>query len=129
MELLAVYGTLKRGCGNHKYLSGSKFIGTGITLEKFVLVVSVIPYCIPANLAGENGKYANQIHVEVYEVNEEKLEEIDELEGHPFWYKREKVKVKLENGGVVDAWFYIYYHKIEGKIIFNDDGTASYECK
>ena len=129
MELLAVYGTLKRGCGNHKYLSNSRFVGAGVTLDKFVLVVSFIPYCVPIDLAGEMGKYASQIRVEVYEISKEKLEEIDELEGHPFWYKREKVKVRLEDGEIVDAWFYIYPHKIEGKIVSNKDGTASYECK
>ncbi len=129
LELLAVYGTLKRGCGNHKYLSDSKFVGTGVTLEKFVLVVSVIPYCIPIDSAGEMRKYASPIHVEVYEVSAEKLERIDELEGHPFWYKRKKVDVKLENGKIVKTWFYIYPNRIQGKIISNGEGIASYDCK
>ena len=117
MPLLAVYGTLKRNYANHeKYLRGCRFVGTGWTVEKYVLVDDGIPFCIPPEIYGPGAKPVN-IRVEVYDISDEKLSEIDELEGHPNWYIRKKVKVKLDGDGVVEAWFYEYPERVKGKVI------------
>jgi gamma-glutamylcyclotransferase (GGCT)/AIG2-like uncharacterized protein YtfP len=46
------------------------------------------------------------IHGEVYGVNEAILARLDLLEGHPDWYRRELIPVRLFNGQIIDAWIY-----------------------
>jgi len=81
-----VYGTLKRGFGNHHFLRSSKYIGIGRTKELFSLYAEVIPYAF---------KYENvsNIHGKIYEVDNYTLAELDALEGHPRWYQREEVTI------------------------------------
>ena len=100
---LFVYGTLKRGFYNHYFLEGAEFIGKAITVDKYSLYVKgFIPYVL------KSPKISN-IKGEVYLVNEDTLQKIDILEGHPYEYKREKIKVKLEDSDeVIHAWMYFY---------------------
>jgi len=98
-ELLFVYGTLKRGFGNHIYLEGTRFLGRAETVEKYALYEVGIPYVV-------KGEGVSTIKGEVYEVGREELSAIDRLEGHPRHYKREKVRVRLEDGREVEAWLY-----------------------
>ncbi len=49
---------------------------------------------------------------ELYEVDEKTLYEIDDLEGHPEEYKREKTRIILENGEEIEAWMYFYPEKL-----------------
>ena len=127
MPYLAVYGTLKKGHSNHDvYLKDAKFIGKGITVEKYVLVEQVIPFCIPPNKVEGGEKIASRIKVEVYEVNEETLRKIDKLEGHPNWYIRKLIDIEMETGETVKAWFYEYPQRIEGRIIRGVNGVAEF---
>ena len=125
--LLAVYGTLKKGYANHdRYLKDAKFIGRGLTLNKYILVIAGVPFCIPIDVYGCCEELAGKLGVEVYEVGEEMLKKIDLLEGHPNWYKRILVDVELEDGEIVKAWLYIYPKKIEGDIIEPKDGVVEF---
>lgn len=101
MERLFVYGTLKRGFGNHDLLSESRFLGKAVTKDKYALYESGIPFVF---------KYqpVSRIKGEVYEVSNDTLTNIDALEGHPYWYRREKVPVILEDGREMEAWIYFY---------------------
>lgn len=98
-ELLFVYGTLKRGFGNHWYLEKAKFLGNAETVEKYALYEVGIPYVVKE-------EKISTIKGEVYEVGRAELTAIDKLEGHPKYYRREKVRVRVENGDEVEAWFY-----------------------
>jgi gamma-glutamylcyclotransferase (GGCT)/AIG2-like uncharacterized protein YtfP len=55
-----------------------------------------------------NNEYAEYPIVgEVYEVNKVQLSNLDRLEGHPDWYRREPIKVIFdENQEVVEADIY-----------------------
>jgi len=44
---------------------------------------------------------------ELYEVDNEVLEALDRLEGHPRFYRRERTEVLVGNRRV-DAWIYLY---------------------
>ena len=89
-----VYGTLKKGFGNHILLEGSKFLGYAKTNPLFTMVsLGGFPAVI---IDGETS-----IQGEVYEVNEEALRSLDRLEGHPNWYKRIEVVTDL-----CKAWMY-----------------------
>lgn len=104
-NLFAVYGSLKKNYGNHSILSDSEFLGTGETKEEYdMLSFGYYPGVI-------NGD--NKVQVEVYKVTDVKtLLSLDHLEGHPSFYEREKVSIKLDSGEDVVAWMYsIRKHK------------------
>ncbi len=111
-HLVFVYGTLKKGFGNHYLLENSKFIGRAKTKEKYKMTANGIPFV-------SKSKAVSHIIGEVYEVDDETLEKLDFLEDHPDWYKREKVKVVLEDGKELEAW--LYFNEIsEGEYLIPD---------
>ena len=95
----AVYGTLRKGFGNHHYLEGATFVGKGVTKDKYTLRARGIPF------VGKTPRH--NVTVEVYDVSDERMiRDIDALEGHPQWYKREEIPVILQDGSEVMAWLY-----------------------
>ena len=110
-NVVAVYGTLKKGYGNHRYyLTDSKFVGSGKTKDKYPLVVEGLPY-----LVDEKGKGHN-VSVEVYKVNDKTFAELDRLEGHPKWYCRRQIPIMV-NGKQVMCWIYFNVQTIStGKV-------------
>ena len=80
---VACYGTLRPGFGNNRLLVDSEHIGTGKTIEKYTLRASGIPFVSKDPL--------HSVVVDVYKVDEPTLKNLDSLEGHPEWYKREQI--------------------------------------
>jgi gamma-glutamylcyclotransferase (GGCT)/AIG2-like uncharacterized protein YtfP len=133
---IAVYGTLKKGFSNYyNYLLNSKHIGKGITESKYPLVVHGLPYMIDEEGVGHN------VQVDVFKVSNSKLKELDKLEGHPNWYERKQVKIKMRNK-VIMCWVYFNngvssvgkelhksYERLSNSDIFLDDYQDYYdEC-
>lgn len=110
---IAVYGTLKKGRGNHGFLNNCEFIGEGITKEKYGLYAMGIPYVVST-------ESICNVAVEVYEVPEgEILDRVDGLEGHPNYYERRPVTIVLSETG----------EEIEAQLYFNDRvNTSSLKC-
>lgn len=100
-SLIFVYGTLKKGFSNHAYMYGSKFVGKSTTVEKYPMVDSGIPYMYKSDGNGF------QIKGEVYRVPKSRMPSIDNLEGHPTWYKRTPIEVTFEDGSVHTVEAYI----------------------
>ena len=99
-NLVAVYGTLKKGYNNYNsYLTSSKFVGKGETKDKYPLVISGLPYLI------ENKGQGHNVEVDVFKVSSSVLRDLDRLEGHPTWYRRKQIEVKV-NGKVLVCWIY-----------------------
>lgn len=98
MEYLFVYGTLRRGYWNHHYIAHCRFIGKGLTKEKYAMFCTGIPFVC-------REPKTSRIVGELYEVDEETLKRVDSLEGHPHWYVREPVRVEVE-GITYTAWMY-----------------------
>jgi gamma-glutamylaminecyclotransferase len=94
-----VYGTLMSGFGNNILLNGSKFIGNGVTKNKYTMRSRGIPF------VNEYNKTSN-IKGEVYEVSHRTLRSLDALEGHPDWYYRKEIDIELEDGDDVKADIY-----------------------
>jgi len=108
---LFVYGTLRKGYGNHRFLNDERvrFLGRGETAEKYAMYCVGIPFVTKE-------KQVSKIKGEVYEVPEDVLSRIDSLEGHPYAYRRELTEVVLEDGQKLTAWIYFYpYERLEGR--------------
>jgi len=88
---VGVYGTLKYGRGNHHLIKDSDFLGYGYTRNKMRLCINGLPYMI-------RGKHRDGVNVEleVYSVTDSVLQQLDMLEGHPNFYRRDKIGVTLE---------------------------------
>jgi len=79
MIKVAVYGTLREGFPNHALLHKSTLIGEATVPGR---MHDLGPF--PAVCLHEKGT----VKVELYEVDEETLELLDRLEGHPTLYQR-----------------------------------------
>lgn len=93
---IAVYGSLKRGFGNHFFLQKSRFLTTTNTKDSIFMLNSFGAF--PA--VTKNGKF--KIQVEIYEINKKTLNTLDDLEGNGIFYKREIFE--FEDGA--KAWMY-----------------------
>ena len=93
-ELVAVYGTLKKGHGNHGVMERAKgnFLGECWSKPKFTMI----------SLGGFPGVLLEgntPIKLEIYEV--EDMDPLDWLEGYPEFYNRKKITTPMG-----DAWMY-----------------------
>jgi gamma-glutamylaminecyclotransferase len=112
-HIIFVYGTLRNGFGNHYLLESSTFIGVAKTKEKYALYARGIPFL-------SRTKAVSTVLGEVYAVDETTLGRLDQLEGHPTWYRREKAVVVLHDGTEVVAWIY-FCDQPEGELIESGD--------
>jgi len=115
---LFVYGTLRKGLSNHHFISESECIGAGKTVEKFSLYLSQIGLPMVAK-----APQLYQIHGEIYEVSDAKLAQLDLLEGHPNWYKREQIDVEID-GKIHTCWMYFIVNAPSSKALENGDFPA-----
>ena len=102
---VGVYGTLKCGHGNHRLLMSSTFIGKGKTNDRYPLTISSLPYLHKQENVGHN------VEVEVYKVDHPTLEQLDRLEGHPHFYKREVIEIRMNSGRLLSAWVYFVQNR------------------
>ena len=120
MELVAVYCGLRRECGGC-FFTEKEFIGKGRTKRLYRMVVKSIPYL----LKGWN--QGRLVIVEVYHISKEKLKKLDDMYGHPKWFQREKVEIKLYKDNLSDfkknvfAWVYFSHdEKLDRGRYFSD---------
>lgn len=110
-----VYGTLKKGYGNHRLLAASKFIDVAATYENYLLYDGGFPYAVNQENCNEED---NTLPVlgEVYEVDRATLAALDQLEGEGDFYYRHSRPVFLRVGGLVQAFIYEYPTKLPYKL-------------
>src|SRR5512134_770258 len=108
-----VYGTLMRGFANHSYLQNAAFLGTALTVDRYALYADIIPFVI-------RQEPVSRIIGEVYEIDEFTLGELDRLERHPFWYRRDQVMVELSGGERLQSWLY-FYPRPSGQLVETGD--------
>jgi len=84
-NLVAVYGSLKKGFGNYPLLSTSNFLGE-CTISGFrMFSFGAFPFVL------KDMRSNYPIHCEVYEVSNETLQHLDYLEGYPQFYNKDNV--------------------------------------
>lgn len=96
--LIATYGTLRQGGGNHRLLQNAEFKGTFDTEPKYSLYT----------LGGYPGLKENgttSVKMEVYAVNEEEARRVDGLEGYtpgekPYFYDKVSIETPWGTAGV-----------------------------
>ena len=107
MNILAVYGTLKSTFGNNRLLKDCKFLGTGITQERYAMSsLRSVP------MVFKNPSIGN-VRVELYEVDDKRLKgPLDSLEGNGYVYNREKINCKIKEE-TIEAWLYFGMDKFK----------------
>ena len=117
MNRLFIYGTLKKGYPNHdQMLLGEKFICACTTVERYPLVLTA-PWYSPVMIP-ETGK-GHRITGELYEVNNNKLSELDEFEyvHLPRGFRRFEVELETKDGEFLIAEAYMRPRECVKKII------------
>ena len=115
MAAFFAYGTLRRGGGNDRLLAGEgEFRAVVKTREKYIMLTEsgMFPYLVPVTAWPEQAAKATNITGDLYSVSEKGIAAMDELEGHPTWYKR--TAIPLEGGG--EAWAYILTKEVFDKM-------------
>ncbi|UXY14527.1 gamma-glutamylcyclotransferase [Chitiniphilus purpureus] len=95
-----VYGTLKRGGWNHRWLNGAPCLGEAVTVECYSLYAHHYPF-----LVCSEPRYP--VRGELYAVDAATLRNLDELEGHPHDYMRQQIAVHGPHGPM-QAWAYCH---------------------
>ena len=121
--LIAVYGTLRQGFGNHRLLDNARMVGTFQSEPEYSLY----------NLGGFPGlkqEGSTSVTMEVYEVNPEEARRVDRLEGYEpgrpaTFYDKVPIETPWGTAGV-----YIYVGGVrEENLIASGDYTAFIEAR
>jgi gamma-glutamylaminecyclotransferase len=112
-DLVFVYGTLRKGCCfNLRLLGGALHLGPAVTVNPYRMSASGgIPFVDKVPVS--------RIVGDVYQVSKREILDLDHLEHHPHWYRRELIPVEvtnLTNGPAalvtVQAWLYFNTREI-----------------
>lgn len=97
-----VYGTLKKGEGNHRLMSMSEGVLLYSPAESYPNYTMYDLGGFPAVVHGGT----SCIRGEVYKVKT--LDLLDDLEGHPTFYCREQVPIIGWPHHIITCWMYVY---------------------
>jgi gamma-glutamylcyclotransferase (GGCT)/AIG2-like uncharacterized protein YtfP len=101
-KLVYVYGTLKSGFGNHRILETSEFVGE-VTTKPFYRLYNVGHY--PGLV--EDAETGKAIQGELYRVTDPAvMQRLDRLEGIPWLYRREYLKIEGMEDDEVQGYIY-----------------------
>lgn len=100
-----VYGTLKDGLSNNVLLRSATFVSRGCTVKPYIMYDTggfpvVFQETEKHNVSGE-----------VYEVDDQTLQRLDRLEGHPSFFERREITVDLADTGVQHTCWMYFGHK------------------
>lgn len=117
-HFVAVYGSLKKGFGNHRLIANSELVSKGITPPIFKMI-SFLAY--PGILDGNKN-----IEVEVYSVDSLTFKRLDGLEGYPNFYNRKLVNILKEDKALIPNYEPTDEDILEAWIYYLDTSTENY---
>lgn len=97
-----VYGTLRKGGGNHHLLEDADFISKGRTTHNAYKMVTNGGYPMVFYSGPHDG---HRVFGELYSVNDGTLSMLDNLEGHPVFFRRRQISIEGEFE-TRQAWMY-----------------------
>jgi len=115
-HLVFVYGTLRHGLPNHHFLTAARNLGPARTKQRYALYLDDVPKVVPDEAVAV-------IQGELYLVDNYTLALLDDLEDHPFVYRREQVPVIMADDAETLAWLY-FHPRASGILIPNGDLLA-----
>lgn len=122
VDLVFVYGSLKRGCYNHGLLEYAEFVGAGQTEPRYRLL-DLGPY--PAMIEHDAAPLA--IGGELYRIDAATLARLDRLEDVGVEYRRVVIPVSMVDGPGCDqrpttqeAWTYLWMRSTAGLRLWPD---------
>lgn len=112
INLVAVYGSLKKGYGNHRLLENAEYLGTTDTAPDWTMYsLGGFPAIVPDG--------DTQICIEVYNVTQREFQSLDMLEGYPSFYNRRVIDTRFGK-----AWIYFMENKHDD--YFNEDRVVEH---
>ncbi|MBI3700504.1 MAG: gamma-glutamylcyclotransferase [Afipia sp.] len=103
MPRVFVYGTLKRGFRNFRFLENSLFVGEAYTLTRYRMLDGRFP------VLRDSGPDLRQVSGEVFDIDDRTLATLDELESVGIgMYERVETDVMLSGDGGQAARAFIY---------------------
>jgi gamma-glutamylaminecyclotransferase len=111
-----VYGSLRRGFGNSRLLKNADYLGVGQTEPEFTMLnLGAFPGVIDGGDTSITG--------EIYDVTPTELRRLDQLEGHPDFYRR--TPIELVDGTEVEVYLLpdSYLHHYDPTMIPSGDWT------
>ena len=117
MDLVGVYGSLRKGLSNHYFLKSSEYLGQTTTQPEWSLYdLGAFPALVPT------GNTA--VVVEVYRVTPQTLAALDQLEDYPEWYQRQRLTTPYG-----ECWIYYHPQQTEEhqKLVPTGDWTTYYQ--
>lgn len=109
--LVFTYGTLMSGERNHRLLRIARFVGAASTLPRYELRdLSAFPALVRGGTRAVAG--------ELYEVDAPTLFALDQLEGHPDFYRR--ARIRLASGTIADAYL-LRRDQVDGRPIIESN--------
>jgi len=109
MRKIAVYGTLRKGFGNHRIIKDAEMLWKGEVEIPFEMIsLGGFPGLIPS-------QEVKTISMEVYSVNDDEYESVECLEGYPDFYQKAVISTPV---GEAEAYVllnrrYVTYPKVE----------------
>ena len=91
--LVAVYGSLRQGHGNHRLLAGYECLATELSVPEFTM------HSLGGFPALTKGEFP--VVIELYKVDALTFKSLDRLEGYPNFYNRREILTSRGN-----AWVY-----------------------
>ena len=104
MHKVFVYGSLKKGFGNHRFLEDSKYLGEFVTVGSHYHMFSLGSF--PGVVREITDVLSFDIHGELYEVDHDVFRSLDLLESNGSFYTRQYVEVCNDEEGYL-AWMYL----------------------
>lgn len=105
--LVAVYGSLRKGLGNHRLLEHCE----QLSVERLEGWDMHSLHAFPAIVKGDSS-----ITIELYEVCEDTFARLDMLEGYPSFYDRTQVDTSLGK-----SWIYYHHEKPNNQKVMSGD--------